>query len=150
MNRTRRPFLTIIVAASLAAFSMGAGAEPDLLSANDAFKLSARLVDGRIVELDYDIAPGYHLYRGHLAYTTDNPAVRVVSVKMPEPLTAFDQALSEKVAYYAGRITVRVALAGPNVPVRLTAKGQGCAVGRVCYPPFSRTFSVPAMGGAKG
>ncbi|WP_081077466.1 protein-disulfide reductase DsbD N-terminal domain-containing protein [Burkholderia cepacia] len=146
----RRALLTWLAASCVLAVLPNARAESELLSPEEAFRVSARLVNAKTVELDYIIAPGYHLYRGRLAFVTDNAAVRVISVSVPPPESAFDAALGERTEFYAGRVTVRVILSGPNVPVRLTARGQGCAVGRVCYPPFSRTFYVPSMKGAKG
>ena len=139
-----------VVASCVLALMQNVRAESDLLSPDDAFKISARLVTAKTVELDYVIAPGYHLYRNRLSFVTDNASVRVASVSAPPPESAFDAALGERTEYYAGRITVRVTLAGANIPVRLSARGQGCAVGRVCYPPFSRTFYVPSVEGGKG
>ena len=45
-------------------FACGArAAEPELLEPEKAFRFSARLIDSGQVEVRYDIAPGYYMYR---------------------------------------------------------------------------------------
>ena len=42
--------------------------EGDLLEAGQAFKFSARALDGQTLEARYQIAEGYYLYKGKLKF----------------------------------------------------------------------------------
>jgi thiol:disulfide interchange protein DsbD len=151
MKHQRRAVLHSVVAACLAAFCVSAPAEPSLLQPEEAFRVSARRVEPRVVEIDYNIAPGYHLYRDRFSFKTDNPAVSVAGVELPPPLEKFDKAMGQTMRYYAGRVTVRVRLAGANQTTKLVATAQGCAaVFGVCYPPMTTAFNVPAFDGRRG
>lgn len=148
MKTRRRAFLHSVTAACLAAFCVSVQSEPDLLQPDEAFRVSARLVDAQVVELEYIIAPGYHLYRDRFSFKTDNPAVTVAGVELPPPLEKFDKAMGQNMRYYTERVAVRVRLAGANQTVKLVATAQGCAaIVGVCYAPITKAFSVPGMGG---
>lgn len=151
MNTQRRAFLHAVAAACMAAFCVSVYAEPELLQPDDAFRASARRVEARVVELEYIIAPGYHLYRDRFSFKTDNPAVTVAGVELPPPQEKFDKVMGQTMRYYTERVAVRVRLAGANQTVKLVATVQGCAaIVGVCYAPLTKAFSVPAMGGKQG
>lgn len=151
MQRQRRALLHSVTAACLAAFCVPVLAEPDLLQPDEAFRVSARRVEARVVEIDYVIAPGYHLYRDRFSFKTDNPAVSVAGIELPPPLEKFDKAMGQTMRYYTDRLTVRVRLAGANQTAKLVATAQGCAaVFGVCYPPMTKAFNVPPFEGRKG
>lgn len=151
MKQPRRVFLHAVAAASMAAFCVFAQAEPDLLPPDEAFQVSARRVEPRVVEIDYIIAPGYHLYRDRFRFKTDNPAVTVAGVDLPPAQEKFDKAIGQAMHYYTGRVTVRVRLSGANQAAKLVATAQGCAtIVGVCYPPITKAFSVPPFEGKRG
>ena len=151
MKNQRRAFLNSVAAACLAPFCVSVQAEPVLLQPDEAFRVSARRLAARVVELEYIIAPGYHLYRDRFGFKTDNPVVSVVGVELPPPQEKFDKAMGQNMRYYTERVTVRVRLAGGNQSTKLVVTAQGCAaVVGVCYAPITRAFSVPAMGGKQG
>lgn len=151
MKTQRRGFLHSVVAAYLAVFCVSVQADPDLLQPDEAFRISARRVEARVLEVEYIIAPGYHLYRDRFSFITDNSAVTVAGFELPPPQEKFDNALGQNMHYYTKRVVVRVRLAGANQTVKLIATAQGCAaIVGVCYAPITKAFSVPAMGGKLG
>lgn len=151
MKTQRRAFLHSVVAACMAAFCVSVQAEQDLLQPDDAFRVSARRVEPRVVELEYIIAPGYHLYRDRFRFKTDTPAVTVAGVDLPPPLEKFDKAMGQHMRYYTERVTVRVRLSVANQAAKLVATAQGCAaVIGVCYAPITKAFNLPAFGGKQG
>lgn len=117
-----------------------------LLSAEEAFFVSAQLVEPGVVDVEFRIAPGYRLYRDRFGFRTDDAGVRIKSVSMPPALTRHDPLLDEDVTYYSGRVTARVFIAPAGRACRLIAQAQGCAENGVCYPPLSRAFALPAAG----
>lgn len=149
MNARRRTWLRSATAWLLAAYG-SARAQPDLLQPDEAFRVSARWVEAGVVEFQYRIAPGYHLYRDRFSFRTDSAAVSVAAIELPPALERFDPALGQKTRYYTNRVSVRIRLSGTSQTVRLTATAQGCAAELgVCYPPVIRTFDLPAYGPAE-
>lgn len=122
-------------------------AQTDLLQPDQAFRVSARWAEPGVVEFQYLIAPGYHLYRDRFSFRTDPASVSVAAIDLPPALERFDPALGQKTRYYADRVIVRVRLSEAHRTVRLTATAQGCAAELgVCYPPLVRVFELPASG----
>lgn len=146
MNALRRAWLRS-VAACIVGVCGSAQALADLLQPDEAFGVSARRIAPDLVELEYLIAPGYHLYRDRFTFSTDHPVVTVAAVDLPPALERFDPAIGKPMRYYRDRLTVRVRLSAASQAVRLTASAQGCAADLgVCYPPVIRSFELPAAG----
>jgi thiol:disulfide interchange protein len=146
MNFRRRTWL-VTVGIPIAQLCGRAQARADLLQPDEAFRISARRIAPDVVELEYLIAPGYHLYRDRFTFSTGHPAVTVAAVELPPALERFDPAMGQPMRYYRDRLTVRVRLSGASQAVRLTASAQGCAADLgVCYPPIVRSFELPASG----
>jgi thiol:disulfide interchange protein len=146
MNARRRTWLRSATAWLLAAYG-SVQAQPDLLQPDEAFRVSARWVEAGVVEFQYRIALGYHLYRDRFSFRTDSDAVSVAAIELPPALEHFDPALGQKMRYYADRVIVRVRLSSSIRTVKLTATAQGCAAELgVCYPPLVRVFELPASG----
>lgn len=117
-----------------------------LLSADEAFGVSAQLVEPGVVAVEFRIASGYRLYRDRFGFKTDDASVRIKSVSMPPALTRHDPLLDEDVTFYSGRVTARVLFAPAGRACRLIAQAQGCAENGVCYPSLTRAFALPASG----
>lgn len=122
-------------------------AQADLLQPDEAFRVSALLVGPGVLELQYRIAPGYHLYRDRFSFKVDPVSVAIAAIDWPPALERFDPAMGQKMRYYADRVTIRVWLSEVRRTVKLSATAQGCAAELgVCYPPVIRAFEVPASG----
>ncbi len=146
MSLRRRSWLGA-AAVPLALLCGGVQAQADLLQPDEAFRVSALLIGPGVVELQYRIAPGYHLYRDRFSFKVDPVSVAIAAIDWPPALERFDPAMGQKMRYYADRVTVRIRLADGHRPVKLLATVQGCAAELgVCYPPVIRAFEVPASG----
>ena len=125
-------------------------AQADLLQPDEAFRVSALLIGPGVLELQYRIAPGYHLYRDRFSFRTDQGSVSFAAIDLPPALERFDPAMGQKMCFYADHVTVRVLLAGGQRAVKLTTTAQGCAAELgVCYPPLVRVFELSASGGSE-
>ena len=125
---------------------------PDLLPNERAFAFSARAVDPRTVEVRFDIAPGYYLYRDKLKVTVA-PGALGAPPAWPAGEIHRDEFFGESVTYRR-TLDASVPLTGasPGRPVTVTAESQGCADAGVCYPPQrqSVTVTLPRAGSAPG
>ena len=131
--------------------------EPDLLEPEKAFRFSAQLLDANRVEVRYEIAPGYYLYREKFKFSADPAAVRIDASQLPPGKVKKDEFFGE-VQIYRGTLTMVLPVAGavaPDPHFVLKAISQGCADLGVCYPPQEQTadlrpasFSAPAASNA--
>jgi thioredoxin:protein disulfide reductase len=129
-------------------------AEPDLLEPDKAFRFSARVLGPDAVEVRYQIANGYYLYRDKFRFAVQPPAqVELGAPELPAGQRKKDEFFGE-VETYRGEIRIRVPVtkaAAPG-PVTLAVTSQGCADVGVCYVPQEQTarLNLAAAGNATG
>ena len=58
-------------------------AEPELLEPEKAFRFQARVRDERSIEVKYQIAPGYYLYRDKFRFTAAPEGVKLGPAQFP-------------------------------------------------------------------
>ncbi len=125
--------------------SGAAGAdEPELLEPNKAFRLSARLIDADHLEVRYQIAPGYYMYRDKFKFSTVPALLAFETAQLPPGVVKKDEIFGE-VQTYRGDMRFVMPLsppAGPESRFTLTAVSQGCADVGVCYPPNEQRVDI--------
>lgn len=142
------PFFQRVAAVGLllaTAVSAWAGND-DFLPAEQAFALSARVVDAHSVELKFDVPDGYYLYRERLGFEA-RPAVGELKVELPPGKVKFDENFQKEVETYRHGLTLRVDLPQASAPFTLSVSSQGCADKGLCYPPLTRDWRVDVQGG---
>ena len=114
------------------------GAEPDLLEPEKAFRFAARLKDARTIEVTYQIAPGYYMYRDKFQFALAPQDAKAGTPQLPPGKMRRDEFFGE-VETYRGNLNIVLPFetASAGVPVvTLTAVSQGCADVGVCYVPY--------------
>ncbi len=140
----RALFLLLAPAAALAA------SEPALPPFDQAFRHEASLVDERTLELRWQIAPGFYLYRHRFALRPLDPEVRAGALELP-PGQPIEDEFFGRTEIYREAVTLRTVLAfGPGVkpPLAFELSAQGCADIGVCYPPQRIRIELPRAGKA--
>src|SRR5215208_6625209 len=126
-------------------------AEPDLLDPDKAFRFSARVLGPDAVEVRYQIASGYYLYRDKFRFTVQPASVKLGAPELPPGKLKKDEFFGD-VQTYRGEIRIRlpVAKAIAAGPVTLAVTSQGCADVGVCYVPHEQTarLNLAASGGS--
>lgn len=103
------------------------------LPAEEAFRLSAVRTAPDRVALQFDIAPGYYMYRA--AFAVHAEGATVGPLELPAGVVKFDENFGKNVETYHGTLRVGVVLPGVGSgPVTLTVQSQGCAEAGLCYP----------------
>jgi thiol:disulfide interchange protein DsbD len=112
------------------------GAEPELLDPEKAFRFSARLAADNMVEVRYQIAPGYYMYREKFSFAIDPASVKLGAPQLPAGKIKEDQFFG-KVEIYRDALSILLPLQhdGAAAVATLTAVSQGCADVGVCYVP---------------
>ena len=145
-----RTLLTVVLLL-LAAFSRAQ--EPDLLEPEKAFRFSARLLEPGKVEVRYEIAPGYYMYREKFKFSADPASVTVDASQLPAGQIKKDEFFGN-VQIYRGKQVFVLPVGGAEAAngFMFKAVSQGCADIGVCYPPQEQRanlktgFSAAAQG----
>jgi thiol:disulfide interchange protein DsbD len=139
------------VASSLllvAALPLVASAAEQFLDPELAFKLSARALDAKRIEMQFDVAPGYHLYRDKLKVEVQAGGA-VSELQVPRGVVEFDPTFQKDVEIFKTPVAMVLPLAQvPTEAFKLVVGHQGCADKGLCYPPMEHAFKVePGSGG---
>jgi thiol:disulfide interchange protein DsbD len=141
---TRFLLLWLAFAASLAP----AASQQDLLEPEQAFRFSARALDGNALEVHFAIAGGYYMYRERFKFAAGN--ARLGKPEFPAGEKKTDQFFGDTETYRK-EVRIRVPVeAGAGDPLRLVVTSQGCADVGVCYVPMesSATLRLASLPGA--
>ncbi len=134
MKRLLLSFLLLV-------FSTWIQAQDQLLSADKAFAFKAKVVNDEI-QLSWDIAKGYYLYKEKVAISANFPA-RLGVAKFPAAKIKQDEFFGT-IGTYRKNVLVRVpVLPGEQSAILLTVSYQGCADIGVCYPPIQKSVTLP-------
>lgn len=136
LGSTVRPVLFILLMLS----GLAHAAEPELLEPDQAFRFAVRLKDARSIEVSYQIAPGYYMYRDKFRFTLAPAGVKPGAPQLPAGKKHRDEFFGEVETYRGSlRILLPFELAHAGVPaIQLAAVSQGCADIGVCYVPHEQ------------
>ena len=126
--------------------ALASGAEP--LRPEEAFKASARAIDAQTLELHFEIAEGYYLYRDKFHFAVEPESVRLGQTELPKGREVDDETFG-KVEIYERSLNIRLPVerqTGPQpqpLSLILRAVSQGCAAeAGICYPPQQQRLAV--------
>lgn len=109
-------------------------AADDFLEPEKAFRLSVRAADERSIELRFQVADGYYLYREQFKF--EAPRATLAPVALPDGKVKFDETFQKNVETYRGELRVRVPVQQAPAAFRMKVVSQGCADQGLCYPPM--------------
>jgi thiol:disulfide interchange protein DsbD len=130
-----------------AASSAPARAADDFLPPEQAFQLSARMLDARTVVVHYAIADGYYMYRERFKFSAEG--VKLGAPQIPPGKIKFDETFNKNVETYHKGVEIRIPVEGSGAFV-LNVTGQGCADKGLCYPPQDASVKLTAVEGGAG
>ena len=121
-----------------------ANAAEDLLHPTVAFKPTARALDGQTIEVRFEIAKGYYLYRDKFRFSAESASIQLGAPALPEGKEKDDDTFG-KVSVYYKEVQIRLPVERNSsgvLPLVLNITSQGCADIGVCYPPQKQTLSL--------
>lgn len=112
------------------------------LPADLAFSLSAPTVSAKGINLVWQIAPGYHLYREKLTFALSMPKnAHLGKIDLP-PGTPEENPILGKFQQYQNNLSVLVPINAPiKSHITLVVSYQGCQDKGICYPPVTKQLS---------
>lgn len=139
------PFYKIIIICFLAAFANAALAidGQDLLPPAQAFQLAAKALDAQQLQVSWDIAEGYSVYRNNMHLQSKTDGIELGDSVYPNGQIKHDEFLGD-IEHYHHQLTVLAPIKNPaNADsMRLFVQYQACADRGVCYPPQKQTLDV--------
>jgi len=153
----RNPLSRLILLATLllvatGAFAQSASPGESLLPVTQAFALKPTITKPGTIALHFDIAAHYYLYRGRIHAKILTPGVTAGALQTPAGIKEHDPYLGDVEIYHDAvdaSLSYRAAGAMPAT-LKVEVSYQGCheIAPKICYPPNTETFTLPASGGA--
>lgn len=113
----------------------------DFLDAERAFPLAVRVLDADRVELRFDAAPGYYLYRDKFSVSATPASASVGEPQVPRGKVKYDETFEKDVETLRDAVAIVVPVPRQGA-FQLVVGNQGCADKGLCYPPQQRTVDV--------
>jgi thioredoxin:protein disulfide reductase len=137
--------IVLVLLACLVSWSGAqAATEDDFLPPEQAFRFAARQLDPKTIEVRFDVADGYYLYRERFSFAAQPAGVALGKPSMPEGKVHFDETFGKDMETYRGAVVVQVPV--EQVPAdgrwTLVVTSQGCADKGLCYPPMESVYKV--------
>lgn len=135
--------VTWLCIAGAAGVSRAVG-EEDLLPHERALRFAARQLDEHAIEVHFDIADGYHLYRERFAFAARPAGVKLGTPVLPPGQVKYDEAFGKEMEIYHGGVKIRVPVevTPADGEWTLVVTSQGCADKGICYPPMESVYKV--------
>ncbi len=118
----------------------------DLLPVEQAFALQAS-AQGNAIELTFDVAPGYYLYRHAFRFEPATRGLQLGDAEIPPGTESEDEFFGQTETYRDRLVITLPVIAHMGGPATVDVRFQGCADLGVCYPPHrqSVTVDLPAI-----
>jgi thiol:disulfide interchange protein DsbD len=112
------------------------------LPAAQAFAITGFMDTDKQLILQWEIVPGYYLYRDKLKITPEQGnQVALGKIDLPAGETKQDD-LHGQFQSYTGVLVVKVPLKASTGKLDITISYQGCSTHGFCYPPVKQTLQV--------
>lgn len=137
---TQRLLILLAVLASLLALPARAN---DPIAPEQAFAMSARVLDAQTVEVSFKVAKGYYLYGDKFRFDAEPSGFVLGTPERPPGKLKQDEFFGE-VETYRGTLTILLPVTAPPGQSRFTlhVSSQGCWDGGICYPPTPQSAEI--------
>jgi thiol:disulfide interchange protein DsbD len=120
-----------------------ARAEDVFLDPSEAFKFTAKMVDGHTISVNFQIADGYYMYRERFKFSATGAKLGTPAI--PPGKVHYDETFAKDVETYRKSVTITIPVE-VNGPFTLLAGGQGCSEKGLCYAPQDYKAALTGSG----
>ncbi len=144
-----RFFITLLLLL-LSALPAAQAANPeDLLEPEKAFRFSARALDAATLEVRFQIADGYYMYREKFRFETEPATVKLGKPGFPDGKVKQDEFFG-RVETYRKDLVFRIPVESGAATFKLLVTSQGCADVGVCYVPQTQSADIKLVAASSG
>ena len=146
-----QPGLWLFLLLLFSAVSATALSPNELLEPEKAFRITARALDERSLEVEFRIADGYYMYRDRFSFATAS-GQPLGEAEIPRGTIKEDQFFG-KSEIFRHLVKIRVPVSPEEAgkgSVHLKVTSQGCSDKGVCYTPLEQTVRVSLAGTGSG
>jgi thiol:disulfide interchange protein DsbD len=112
------------------------------LTMDQGFQFSTKVKDPQTIVAEWQMAPGYFLYRQHLSITTDSPGVKLGNPIFPNGVIKNEPGFGS-FEVYKDKVSIPVPVLSANgSKVNLSVRYQGCSEEGYCYPPTTKIVTL--------
>ncbi|MCZ6803227.1 MAG: protein-disulfide reductase DsbD [Proteobacteria bacterium] len=126
-------------------FSLQDSSQTDeILDPEIAFRVSADVYSDKQLILNWEIEPGYYLYKNKFSFQSDETGWTLGNADFPMGKLKEDPAFGQVEVYYGqNNVLIPFDLADKSLKYfDLNIAYQGCKEDSVCYPPIKKTLAV--------
>jgi thiol:disulfide interchange protein DsbD len=120
------------------------GVKPSFLPPDQAFVLDIQVRDAHTLQANFNVTPGYYLYRNKISFTVAGDSAKITAINLPKGELKHDQNLGEIEVYHhpfqAEIVLDRASVAAS--PITLNASYQGCSEQGLCYPSQDKSLKI--------
>ena len=143
--------LATLLLAATGAFAQSTSPGDGLLPVTQAFALKPVIAKPDTINLHFDIAPHYYLYRGRIHAKILTAGVTAGALQTPAGIKEHDPYLGD-VEIYHDAVEASLPYGATGVmpaTLKVAVTYQGCheVEPKICYPPNTETFTLPTSGG---
>lgn len=110
------------------------------LTMDQAFRFSAKVRDSQTIVAQWQMAPGYILYRKHLQISTKTKGVQLGAPLYPQGITKTEPGFGS-FEVYQDKVSIPVpVLSAKGNKIKILARFQGCSEEGFCYPPTDKSI----------
>ncbi|AQV95874.1 thiol:disulfide interchange protein [Cupriavidus necator] len=125
-----------------------AATEDDFLPPEQAYRFAASQLDDKTIEVRFEVAPGYYMYRERFHFAAQPADVKLGTPVYPHGKVKFDETFGKEMETYRDSVVIRVPVEAAPADGKwsLTVTSQGCADKGLCYPPMESVYKVGGGG----
>lgn len=123
---------------------LGGTEQPEFLDPDDAFIASVDVVSLDRINVHWQIAEGYYLYKDKFSFSISDDSIAITDIKLPEGKLKNDPDFGSVMVNYH-EVDAHLLLQKDDESLHATellVKYQGCKEDVLCYPPISKTFPI--------
>lgn len=119
------------------------GKQPTFLPPDQAFVLSVDACSEKRLIANFNITPGYYLYRDKIHFSPADASNKIASVNLPKGESKNDPNFGLIEVYHQSfQAEIVLTETNPAQSLTLQASYQGCSDKGLCYPPIEKTLTV--------
>ncbi|MDZ4203037.1 MAG: protein-disulfide reductase DsbD [Gallionella sp.] len=146
--------LALLTPAAHAGFldNLGGGKQATFLPPDQAFALQITARDANTLQANFNITPGYYLYRDKIEFSIASGTARITRLDLPQGEPKNDPNFGNTEVYHQSfQALLMLEQTDTSQPLTVNARYQGCSDEGLCYPPIDKIITLsllPALSNA--